>query len=95
MSVTGLEFAYTEAPESMKSAMSAVFLLTSAVADLTLSSLWPIFTHWVPDREMQSYWSAALLCIPTWIMYRLSETWQYAKPTDPFYAEDFREQCDG
>lgn len=35
-SITGLEFSYAEAPPTMKSVLTAAFLLTSAVGDLII-----------------------------------------------------------
>lgn len=38
-SITGLEFSYAEAPASMKSVLTAAFLLTSAVGDLIIIAI--------------------------------------------------------
>ena len=77
-SVTALEFAYTEAPESMKSAVSALFLMTSACAALVLSLAWPVFAYYVPVAEYQYYWAAALLAAPTWVLFRVADTFEYS-----------------
>ena len=55
VSITGLEFSYTQAPNSMKSSVMALWLLTVAVGELFVG----LFNKWVlnPDgtRKLTDY----------------------------------------
>jgi len=84
VSVTGLEFAYSQAPMSMKSLVSALSLLTTAVGDLLISVVTLAFS-WASSSDR--FFIFASLMVLNFILFKwVSRSFVYsewAAPTAP------------
>jgi len=74
-SITGLEFAYSQAPESMRSVTSAFWLLTVAVGNIVVMII--SGSQAFPNRAYEFLFYAALLLLVTFIFVFLARRYKY------------------
>ena len=71
VSITGLEFAYAQAPESMKSTVMALFLLTTAVGDLLGGGLYAALGENISPAALFLLCAVAMI-LNTYVFYRVA-----------------------
>ena len=71
VSITGLEFAYAQAPESMKSTVMALFLLTTAVGDLLGGGLYAALGENISPAALFLLCAVAMV-LNTYVFYRVA-----------------------
>lgn len=77
-SVTGLAFAYSEAPKSMKSVVQAAWLMTTAFGDLIVVIV--AESQILPSQSAEFFFFAALMTFVTFIFMLMSYFYKYHKP---------------
>ncbi len=77
VSVVCLEMAYSEAPEHLKSTMTALFLLTVFVGDLLAGLMSAIYPHMNPGAYFMS--SAGLMVVITAVFYFVGKSFEQRK----------------
>lgn len=76
VSITGLEFAYREAPQHMKSAVMALFLLTMSTGDLLTAAV-ALLTNLSPTQFLWLF--TALMLVAAWVFERVSLRYEAAQ----------------
>eukprot|EP00761_Pharyngomonas_kirbyi_P010130 gb/GECH01010148.1/.p1 GENE.gb/GECH01010148.1/~~gb/GECH01010148.1/.p1 ORF type:complete len:522 (+),score=103.64 gb/GECH01010148.1/:1-1566(+) len=78
VSVTGLEFAYSQAPESMKSIMQAFYLLTTALGNVIVATVAEVS---VLPQSAEFFFFAVLMLLGLGIFLLLVRNYQYLPGT--------------
>eukprot|EP01012_Entosiphon_sulcatum_P014251 TRINITY_DN1930_c0_g1_i1.p1 TRINITY_DN1930_c0_g1~~TRINITY_DN1930_c0_g1_i1.p1 ORF type:complete len:539 (-),score=67.71 TRINITY_DN1930_c0_g1_i1:114-1730(-) len=86
VSTTGLEFAYSQAPTTMKAAITALWLTTVAIGNLLTASIYQVIEMFLPHVSWQLFFFAGLMIIPfvCFIYFRVTF----------IYAEDVKAEND-
>ncbi|XP_055351684.1 solute carrier family 15 member 1-like isoform X2 [Paramacrobiotus metropolitanus] len=92
LSVSGLSFAYSEAPESMRSVMQAAWLLTSAFGSVIVM----IFSggHLIASQAVEFFVFAGLIGIFAIIFAIMSHFYHYVKPNVTAVAVEMMDRND-
>ncbi|MGE0533989.1 MAG: peptide MFS transporter [Pirellulales bacterium] len=88
ISVVGLELSFSVAPRTMKSFVSACWLMPVGIANLLNAKITPLYAHMGPT---QFFGVLALVLVPVTIVFlivaawfnRAAATWQYVDPQAP------------
>jgi len=80
VSTTGLEFAFTQAPSTMKSTVASLYLLTVAIGDIVAGS---IFSAVKTKPFIISYLCAGLMLLNAFIFSFITRSYKFAPGTDP------------
>lgn len=75
-SVTGLEFAYSQAPRSMKAVLQAAWLLTTAVGQLVVIIV--AETELIPDRATEFFFFASFVGVTSFTFLFMARAYTYA-----------------
>ena len=78
VSVTGLEFFYSEAPTALKSTMTSMFLLTSAVGNLFTGLIYQLFSGGLTQSGLYLAF-AALMVVNSIVFVIAASFYQYRK----------------
>ena len=89
VSITGLEFAYAQAPESMKSIVMALFLLTTAVGDLLGGGLYAILGEKISPAALFLLCAVAMI-LNTYVFSRVASKFVPLSSLSPVIIKDGR-----
>ncbi|KJH53369.1 POT family protein [Dictyocaulus viviparus] len=90
LSVTGLEFAYSQSAPNMKSVLQALWLLTvfmGNVIDMGISG-----THIIPEPAMEFFFYASLMILTMAVFIMLAVQYTYAQDVEHVHALQEKEQ---
>merc|ERR1711915_1038912 len=76
-SITSLEFAYSQAPPSMKSVLQSLYLMTTAVGNLITMAIIEIFSAFGLPQYIEFFTFAGLMTVFTLILALVSYTYEY------------------
>jgi len=101
-SITSLEFAYSQAPKSMKSVIQALYLMTTAVGNLITMIIVEIFSAIGLEQYLEFFTFAGLMTIVSFILMWLAYRYEYVyytetdvKPVDnPGFEEEGKEEVE-
>jgi dipeptide/tripeptide permease len=84
-SITGLEFAYSQAPKSMKSICQSAWLLTVAFGNLIVVII--AGSKIFPQVYIEYFFFAGLMLVATIIFWLMSRSFQYKVPEEDKHEE--------
>jgi len=76
-SITSLEFAYSQAPPSMKSVLQSLFLMTTAVGNLITMAIIEIFSAFDLPQYVEFFTFAGLMTVFSFILMLVAYTYEY------------------
>jgi len=80
VSVSGLEFAYTQAPQSLKSVISSIWLLTVAIGNLVVVAVAQLLTF---GKAAELFFFAGLMFLFTILFLVLVRNYSYKEDEEP------------
>jgi len=89
-SITSMEFAYSQAPPSMKSVLQALYLMTTAVGNLITMVIVEIFSAIGLEQQWEFFTFAGLMTIFSLILAFVAHRYQYV-----YYTEGERDSNNG
>jgi len=89
-SITSMEFAYSQAPPSMKSVLQSLYLMTTAVGNLITMAIIEIFSAFGLPQYIEFFTFAGLMTVFTFILMLVAYTYEYN-----YYTEDNNKKTDG
>ncbi|XP_075230327.1 uncharacterized protein LOC142329540 [Lycorma delicatula] len=89
-SITGLEFSYSQAPKSMKSVMSSVWLLTDSIGNLIVVFMTEVFHS--DSRVKQFLIFAGIMVLIMIVFALLAMRYKYVTPRDDEEEKEERER---
>ncbi|CAG9560958.1 unnamed protein product [Danaus chrysippus] len=87
--ITGSEFIFKEAPETMKSVMTAAWLIIEAIGNIIIIVITRIFIDY--SQETQTFIYAGLMCVSILIFHLISKSYQFLM-SDEVKTEENSEQ---
>lgn len=75
VSVTGLELAYSQAPQSMKSLVMAGWLMTTAIGNAIVAGIAEV--HIFPEQSIEFFFYAGLMMLFVGIFVIITRNYQY------------------
>ncbi|KAI0212939.1 Solute carrier family 15 member 1 [Lamellibrachia satsuma] len=82
-SISGLQFAYSQSPASMKSVLQAAWLLTVAVGNML--DMLVAGSSWVPDPAVEFFVFAGLMVVMVFIFSLMAYFYKYVTPSSDYY----------
>jgi len=82
-SITSMEFAYSQAPKSMKSVIQALYLMTTAVGNLITMVIVEAFSEIGLEQYLEFFTFAGLMTVFSLILMLLACRYEYV-----YYTED-------
>jgi len=89
-SITSMEFAYSQAPPSMKSVLQSLYLMTTAVGNLITMAIIEIFSAFDLPQYAEFFTFAGLMTVFSFILMFVAFTYEYN-----YYTEDKKEERGG
>jgi len=81
-SITSMEFAYSQAPKSMKSVIQALYLMTTAVGNLITMVIVEIFSAIGLEQYLEFFTFAGLMTVVSFILMWLAYRYEYVYYTE-------------
>eukprot|EP00092_Neocalanus_flemingeri_P038886 GFUD01042334.1.p1 GENE.GFUD01042334.1~~GFUD01042334.1.p1 ORF type:complete len:749 (-),score=165.53 GFUD01042334.1:67-2313(-) len=88
-SITSMEFAYSQAPPSMKSVIQALYLMTTAVGNLITMVIVEIFSAIGLEQYLEFFTFAGLMTVVSFILMWLASRYEYV-----YYTETEKKSVD-